>query len=350
MMKFTQSEIEELLPSYLSGDMPDKERAMIEDWRQESPENESIYQESCRAWEVIPLLKEMEKFNSFEALTKVNKRLIKAENSNWRTIIQHIAAILLLPVLVYSGYQTIRNFSLKNQQKESVVMQTVSSRPGMVSEFSLPDGTKVWLNSGSELQFPMPFQSGLREVNLKGEAFFEVAKKIKQPFRVNTRELNIDVSGTSFNVISYEGEVKSEVILIEGQVTLSAEVEKITKEFGELEPGQHAIYTAESQTISINKVDPEKYIAWLDGNLVFQDDPMQDVVKRLGRWFNVEIVIEDPAINEYIYKATFRNENLKQVLDLLKLSAPIDYRIVESIVLPGGEFTKRKVYLMNKKK
>ena len=77
---------------------------------------------------------------------------------------------------------------------------------------------------------------------------------------------------------------------------------------------------------------------------------MEDVVKRLGRWFNVEIVIEDPEINEYIYKATFRNENLKQVLDLLKLSAPIDYRIVESKALPDGEFTKRKIYLMNKKK
>ena len=349
-MKYTLSEIEELLSSYLSGDLPDKERTIIDEWRKESPENESVFQESCRAWEVIPLLNEMEKFNSFEALKKVNKRLIKADNSDWLTIIQRIAAILLLPVLVYSAYQTIQNFSLKNQQEENVVMQTVSSRQGMVSEFSLPDGTKVWLNSGSEIQFPVSFRSGLREVNLKGEAFFEVAKNVKQPFRVNTRELNIDVLGTSFNVISYEEEVQSEVVLIEGRVTLSSDAGKVIKELGGLEPGQQAIYTAESQTINIKEVDPEKYIAWRDGNLVFQDDSMEDVVKRLGRWFNVEIVIEDPEINEYIYKATFRNENLKQVLNLLKLSAPIDYRIVESIALPDGEFTKRKIYLMNKKK
>ena len=229
-------------------------------------------------------------------------------------------------------------------------MQTVSSRQGMVSEFSLPDGTKVWLNSGSEITFPVSFRSGLREVNLNGEAFFVVAKNVKQPFRVNTRELNIDVLGTSFNVISYEEEVQSEVVLIEGSVTLSSDAGKVIKELGGLEPGQQAIYTAESQTININEVDPEKYIAWRDGNLVFQDDSMEDVVKRLGRWFNVEIVIEDPEINEYIYKATFRNENLKQVLNLLKLSAPIDYRIVESIALPDGEFTKRKIYLMSKKK
>jgi ferric-dicitrate binding protein FerR (iron transport regulator) len=349
-MKFSLSEVEELLPLYLSGDLSDKERTMIDEWRKESPENESVYQESCRAWEVIPLLNEMEQFNSIEALKKVNKRLIKADNSGWWTIIQRIAAILLLPVLVFSGYQTIQNFTLKNQQEESVVMQTVSSRQGMVAEFSLPDGTKVWLNSGSELQFPVQFQSGLREVNLKGEAFFEVVKNVKQPFRVNTRELNIDVLGTSFNVISYEDEIQTEVILIEGKVVLSSGEGKVIKEFGGLEPGQRAIYTEESQTVNIEEVNTEKYIAWLDGNLVFQDDSMEDVVKRLDRWFNIEIVIEDSEINEYIYKATFRNENLKQVLDLLKLSAPIDYRIVESKALPDGEFTKRKIYLMNKNK
>lgn len=348
-MKYTLSEIEELLPKYLSGELPDQERAMIDEWSKESPENETFFQETRRAWEVIPLLNEMEKFNSFEALKKVNKRLIKSENSNWFTIIQRIAAILLLPVLVYSGYQTIQNFSLKNQQEENVVMQTVSSRQGMVAEFFLPDGTKVWLNSGSELQFPLNFRSGEREVSLKGEAFFDVKKNVKQPFRVNIRDLNIDVKGTSFNVISYEGEVQSEVILIEGKVTLSSDGDNNIKELGALEPGHRAVYTAESQTININKVDPEKYIAWLDGNLVFQDDSMAEVVKRLGRWFNVDIVIRDDEINEYIYKATFRNENLKQVLDLLKLSAPIDYRIVESKVTPDGEFTKRKVYLMNKR-
>ena len=349
-MKLSKHEVEDLLPGYLSGDLPEKEMNMIDEWRKESSENESVYKESCMAWEAIPLLDEMENFNSFEALKKVDARLRRNSHIGWITISQRIAAVLLLPLLVYSGYQTMQNLSLKNQKKDYAVMQTVSSRQGMVAEFFLPDGTKVWLNSGSELEFPMLFPSDKREVKLKGEAFFEVTKNEKQPFRVNAKELNVDVLGTSFNVISYDDESQSEVILIEGKVSLSAEVGLAIKEFGTLQPGCRAVYTAESQTVSTQRIDPDKYIAWLDGNLVFQDDSMDDVVKRLGRWFNVEIVIEDPEINEYIYKATFRNENLKQVLDLLKLSAPIDYRIVESKALPDGEFTKRKIYLMNKKK
>jgi transmembrane sensor len=349
-MKFSLSEVEKLLPLYLSGELADKERAIIDGWRKESPENESVYQESCRSWEAISLLNEMEQFNSFEALKKVNKRIIKSDYSGWWTIIQRIAAILLLPLLVYSGYQTIQNFSLKNRQTESAIIQTVASRQGMVSKFSLPDGTKVWLNSGSELQFPIHFQSGLRDVTLKGEAFFEVVKNDKQPFRVNARDMNIDVMGTSFNVISYPDENQSEVILKEGKVRLSVDEGQITKDCGTMNPGQRAVYDAESQKIITEEVNPRKYIAWLDGDLIFDDDPMEDVVKRLSRWFNVEIIIEDPEISEYIYKATFRNENLKQVLNLLKLSAPIDYRIIESKVLPDGEFSKQKIYLMKKKR
>jgi ferric-dicitrate binding protein FerR (iron transport regulator) len=97
------------------------------------------------------------------------------------------------------------------------------------------------------------------------------------------------------------------------------------------------------------EVEVDKYIAWHEGNLIFRDDPMDDVVKRLSRWFNVEFVINDPEIKNYIYKATFRNENLTQVLNLLRLSAPIDYRITERTSLPDGNFTKQTVFLMKKK-
>jgi ferric-dicitrate binding protein FerR (iron transport regulator) len=116
-----------------------------------------------------------------------------------------------------------------------------------------------------------------------------------------------------------------------------------------MHPGQRALYDKENQKVITQAVDVDKYIAWRDGNLIFRDDAMEDVVKRLSRWFNVEIVINDPEINNYIYKATFKNENLVQVLNLLKLSAPIDYRVTDRKLLPDGNFTKQKVFLMKKK-
>lgn len=348
-MNFSTNEIEALLPGYLSGDIADKDREMIDEWRAESPENETLYLDNRKAWEAIMLLHEMEQFNSFEALNKVNTKIAQSTPAKWWMTIQRVAAILLLPLLVYSGYITFQNLSLKNLPEEQVMMQTVTSRQGMVTRFTLADGTKIWLNSCSELKFPTRFTGKIREVKLKGEAFFEVTKNKKQPFRVNAKELNVEVLGTSFNVINYNDDNQSEVILVEGKVRLSSQKDQIKKELGLMNPGQRAVYDQEVRNVVTENVDVDKYIAWRDGNLIFRDDKMEDVVKRLSRWFNVEIVILDPEIKSYIYKATFRNENLKQVMNLLAISAPIDYRITECKALSNNEFTKQKIYLMKKK-
>jgi ferric-dicitrate binding protein FerR (iron transport regulator) len=349
-MEYGYFDLEKLLPGYLSGELPDKDRAMIDKWRVESNENETLFQESIKAWEALPLLHEMEQFNSFEALKKINTRISDHATTKWWIPIQRIAAILVLPLLIYSGYISIRNASLKKQQEVHVVMQTISSRQGMVTQFDLADGTKVWLNSGSSIQFPTSFAGALREVKVSGEAFFKVTKNAKQPFRVHAKNLNIEVIGTSFNVVSYNDEQQAEVVLVEGKVKLSAEKDQIKTEFGTMHPGQRAVYGEENQKVEAQEVAVEKYIAWRDGNLVFRDDPMEDVAKRLSRWFNVEFVINDSEIKSYAYKATFRNENLTQVLNLLKLSAPIDYKITGNKLLPNGEYSKQKVYLMKKKR
>jgi len=348
-MKRNYRDIEELLPGYLSGDLSDEDNAIIDKWRIESPENEILLQESIKAWEAMPLLLEMEQFNSFAALKKINTKISDQETSRWWSIIQRAAAILLLPLLVYSGYLTFRNTSFENQHEEQVMVQTVTSRQGMVTQFDLADGTKVWLNSNSSLQFPTYFTKEIREVKLSGEAFFEVTKNEKHPFRVKAKDLNIEVLGTSFNVVSYEDEQQLEVVLVEGKVKLSTEKDKVIKVFGTMNPGQRTVYDEENQIVDVEEVAVDKYIAWLNGNLIFQDDIMEDVVKRLSRWFNVEIIINDPEIKTYSYKAKFMNENLTQVLNLLKISAPIDYKITGNKLLPNGEYSKQKVYLMKRK-
>jgi len=349
-MNYGYREMEELLPGYLSGDLPDKDRAMIDEWRTESPENEAIFQESLKAWETIPLLHEMEQFNSFEALKKINTEISNQETTKWWISIQKVAAIILLPLLIYSGFISMRNASLKKQQEEHVVMQTISSRQGMLTQFDLADGTKVWLNSGSVLEFPNSFTGNLREVKLTGEAFFKVTKNEKQPFLVHAKNLDIEVLGTSFNVVSYDDEQQAEVVLVEGKVKLSDEKDHLKLKFGVMHPGQKAVYKEDTRKVESQDVDIEKYIAWRDGNLIFRDDKMEDVAKRLSRWYNVEIAINDPEIKSYTYKATFRNETLRQVLNLLKISAPIDVNVTQNKMLPNGEYTKQKVYLMKKKK
>ncbi len=348
-MKVSFNEIEELFAGYFSGDLSAEDHSKVDEWRNKSPENEALFRESLKAWEAISLLQEMEQFNSFEALRKIDSRLSYSGSSKLRIIIQRVAAILLLPLLFYSGYITFKNLSAKKMPEEQMMMQTITSRQGMVTNFSLSDGTNVWLNSNSELQFPVHFDGNTREVTMRGEAFFEVAKNEKQPFRLNAKQLNIDVLGTSFNVISYDDEKQSEVILVEGMINLSTDKADEEKDYGNINPGQRAIYKEDTQKVCIENVEVDKFMAWRDGNLIFRDDPMEDVVRRLSRWFNVEIIFDDAEIKSYIYTATFRNENIEQVLKLLKLSAPIDYRMIERESTRDNEFLKQKIYLMKKK-
>jgi transmembrane sensor len=348
-MKLSFSEIEELLPGYLSGDLSDEEKSIVDEWRKESSGNEAQYQEILKAWEAIPLLHEMEQFNSFDALKKVNSRISQPLYSVWRIVFQRAAAILLLPLLVYSGFLTFKYLSAKKLPEESIMMQTVTARQGMVTQFMLSDSTRVWLNSNSELQFPLHFTGDIREVKLRGEALFKVKKKESQPFRVNTKKIDIDVLGTYFDVLCYDDDNQAEVTLVEGTVRLSSEKGQIKNDYGTMHPGQRAVFYEESRDVQTKEVDVDKYISWSNGILIFRDDPMEDVVKRLSRWFNVEIIFNDPEVESYVYTATFRNETLEQVLKLLKLSAPIDYRIVKNKALTDSTFSKQKIYLMKKK-
>jgi ferric-dicitrate binding protein FerR (iron transport regulator) len=347
-MDFSIDKFDELLPGYLSGELSDEDRVMMDLWRKESHENEAHYAESLNAWESILLLKEMEHFNSFDALHKVHARIATPVRSGWMNVVKLIAAIFLLPLLAYSGYLTQKNYSLKKMVEAHAVMQTVSSRQGMVTQFQLSDGTKVWLNSNSSLQFPSVFTGDFREVKIKGEAYFDVAKIKNQPFRVNADEFNIEVLGTSFDVANYSDEETAEVVLVEGKVNLSVKNGASSRDNGSLRPGQRGICYESTGKVVTEEVNVDKYIAWREGNLVFRDDKMEEVIKRLSRWFNVEIIVNDPEIKSYIYKASFRNENLLQVLNLLKISAPIDFRITERKTMQNGEFSKQKVYLMKK--
>lgn len=348
-MDIENRKIEELLPGYLSGELTDDDRAIVDSWRKESSDNEELFRQYMQSWEAIPLLSEMEQFNSFKALQKINSRISAGSSGKFVRLLQRAAAILIVPLLLYSGYVTVQNLILNQDQEEQVMMQTVTSRQGMVSQFMLADGTKVWLNSGSELQFPSRFTGSGREVKLIGEAFFEVKKNPDQPFRVITKNIQIEDIGTSFNVESYADENLSEVILVEGEVRLTSQTPKAPKSVA-MTPGQRAVYREDDPNFRVQNVDVDKYIAWRDGTLMFRDDNMGDVVRRLGRWFNVEIIVNDPEIESYTYMATFRSETLTQVLNLLKLSAPIDYKIVDSQLLANGEHTRQKVYIMKKTK
>lgn len=259
-----------------------------------------------------------------------------------------VAAILILPLLAYSVFVTVKLNSGTSQNKE-IVWQTVKTPAGMQTDFLLPDGSHIWLNSGSVFKYPVTFASDVRQVELTGEAFFDVVKIPGHPFLVQAGKMNIAVKGTRFDVINYPGEALTELILESGSVNLFSGKYSDRQSIAIIRPGQSATLENANNKLTISKVDIDKYTAWKEGQLIFKDDRMDEVVRKLNRWFNVDIILKSPELNEYVYTATYRDETLSQILELLTISAPIRYSISERERQTDNSYSKRKIVLTKRK-
>lgn len=188
----------------------------------------------------------------------------------------------------------------------------------------LPDGTRVWVNSDSELSFPTRFSGNKREVSLKGEAYFEIAHNKTQPFFVNSNQFQVHATGTAFNVMAYQDEPELKVILVEGGVDIEENQKIITK----LTPNQQFVLNKINGQYKVSSVDPRTATAWKNGSFFFDNEMLSSIIRKLARWYNVDILCDKPEIEHYKFSGEIRKyEDALQVLNMLKLTNEIAYTI-----------------------
>lgn len=275
---------------------------------------------------------------------EINSRLPEKEEFFFDKAIKwtlRIAGIIILPLLILIGIQTYKGSNLK---KEAWV--EIKAPAWTRAQFSLPDGTTGWLNSNSSVKYNGNFLTN-RQVTLKGEAFFDVSKERGRPFRVNTNEIIVEVLGTRFNIASYEDEKNVEVVLEEGKLVFKS---RETNRSYTLKPNDLVIYNRNLKDFSTEVVQPQKYLSWTEGKLVFRNDPLDVIARRLGRWYNIDIEVDGNLNQDVRLRATFIDEGLEEVLELLKRSLPIDYRIKNGQLKPDEIYAKKKVIISLKSK
>ncbi len=188
----------------------------------------------------------------------------------------------------------------------------------------LSDDTKVWLNAGSSIRFPTAFSANERLVEIEGEAYFEVSKDKKRPFRVKSDSQLIEVLGTHFNVNAYRDESSVKTTVLEGSVKISAGSEnKIIK------PGQQNRLSRTKQTMDVVDVDLEEATAWKNGLFMFDNEEIHSIMRKISRWYGVEVVYEDGNIEEKFGGTVSRFENVSQVLKILEVTGTIHFKIVQ---------------------
>ncbi|WP_438422875.1 FecR family protein [Aquimarina macrocephali] len=206
---------------------------------------------------------------------------------------------------------------------------------GRKFQLELSDGTIVHVNAGSTLKFPVRFIAGqVREVELSGEAYFEVARNEEAPFIVSTNGIKTEVLGTKFNVSSYTDDPFSEVVLVEGSVGVFKNKDRFNKDIDQiLKPNQKASLLKSGQNLNISTVKTENYTAWVDGILLFKNESFENIIKKLERSYDKKITINYPKIKKEKFTGQFDVENIEDVLKTFKSNTFFNFTIKENEII-----------------
>jgi len=345
-MRIDQENIEIVIWNYLNSELSEDDNLMVLDWIQLSDQNKKEFDQIKAIYDSSKIKKynvDVEK-----ALSDVRQNFKSPEQkSQLFNYLQKIAAILFLPLLI-SGVLYFM-FHQKLEVTDQIAYNEVSGAPGTHSVITLSDGTKVWLNSTSTIKYPVKFQKN-RDIFLDGEAFFQVKSDKNNPFIVHTTRFDVKATGTKFNVTAFGKDASQAVTLEEGVVDINR-LNNTGKSIASarLLPNQQALIYKEANSLTITDVDIDRYISWKEGRLIFKNDPMEVVINTINRYYNVDIQIKDPIVKGYMYRATFDNEPLNDILNLIKMTSPVVITESRRVKNPDGTFSKRKITITSKK-
>ncbi|MGQ8336251.1 FecR family protein [Sunxiuqinia sp. A32] len=254
------------------------------------------------------------KINTTRKDNSVTKRIL--------SIYTRVAAVFLIPILL-AGIYFYSQQMVSNQS-----FAEIRAPKGSRVQFTLPDGSKGYLNSKSVLKYGNGFNND-RTLYLKGEAYLEVKKDKKHPFTVNTKHTNVIVTGTSFDICAYEEDDDIMVTLEEGSVQV---LNKLTNKIASLSPGYQSLVDSRSGDMQINQVDTKLYTSWKEEILRFDETPFYEVVKKMERWYGVKIIVDDQLKVSGNYTLTIKTESLRELFQLLSITTPMKYKIENDTV------------------
>ena len=335
------SDIEIIISKYLSKEAIPEEIKVLDDWISAAPENYRSFLSQKNVWEVSHPAFNPEEIDVDSAHRKVMEQILHPNQPvsvrpklSFLHYWQQVAAILLLPLLILSAY-----LYFKPASQIAETYQELFTPYGTWSVVNLPDGSKVWLNANSELRYPSDFNADTRTVELTGQGYFEVTKNAHKPFIVKAdKDYSVEVLGTSFNVSAYKDESMIETTLVEGSVKLNV-VSGGKRMTQMLKPNEKAEYQKGAGKIKVFDVNTEYDTAWKNGEIIFRNHPMDKVLKTLERHYHVVFEVKDNEILKSIITARFKDEQLPQVLEYLKLASGIQYAIHKPTVKDSGSGT-----------
>lgn len=338
-----------LITKYLNAEADEKEISQVNEWITASDGNKSEYEKLLKAWELATAGIGMVEWDAKKSKEQFLLKVIEAQSNSIHRIggpngisrkfvhsmLKYAAiGIILIGISSFFYYYKKTNYQLSAMMGKSYTQ--ISAARGSKTLMMLADGSKVWLNAGSSIKYSTDFNKKEREIFLEGEAYFEVAKNKDKPFSVNAGGIIVHATGTIFNVKAYPEEKVVETTLVEGSVIV--EVKDKPSDRTTLKPKEQVYYykpvvqknKEEKDKILISKgIEPELYTSWINDQLAISNETLESLTVKLGRKYDVVFHFEDPSLEELRFTGVLKNETIEQILEVLKISSPVNYRIDE---------------------
>lgn len=324
----------ELLEKYMQGLTSREEEKSLFHWMQyDDTARQTIYTYYDKRWNDTPN-SDIPAELQHKMLMRIKKNIYddKKENKGnkyigkkivWTNMMRYAAAVLItLTVSVFLVYY----YSFINEEERLFV---VYAEKGQRSNLVLPDGTKVWLNSDSRLEYNTSYGKKERIVKLVGEAFFEVSKDKEHRFLVKTQKMDVEALGTAFNVQAYPEENEVSTSLINGKVRVSTPCKEVI-----LSPNQQVSYVKSTNSLSVSGITTSEHAnGWINGAFSFNNTSLEDIAKELNRMYNMELKFNSDEIKELRFTGIIKNNSLTNVLEIISLTAPVTFKVLDNTII-----------------
>lgn len=318
-----------LIIAEFDGEISTSEKEYLYNWISKSENNARFYTQIKNLWEVsVSNISELaETTHEWDRFThriaahpkKVEKRF---SITGWYRVAAVLAIALLISNLLISNFRTT----------EPVYFTSIAPQ-GSISQTVLPDGTLIYLNAGSEIQYEVNTKSKTRDIFIKGEAWFDVERNDEKPFIVHTPFYDVKVLGTQFNIKAYEDEETIVTTLEEGSIQVLSTDKFRLKEKIVLSAGEQLVYNKTNRELYRNQVETSLFTSWKNNKLIFLELSFGDLVKLLERRYGVEIEVIDESLLKGHYTGTIKNESILEIMNIIQHTHPINYEINEQKIV-----------------
>lgn len=320
-----QQDIDHLILLYLKGEATQKQIVALNYWISDSEENKIIFTSIQKVWE--------SETSSNAINLNARRDEIWSAASQKRTSVQRpkprfrlvLWAAIIACFLIFSGIAFHFTTNTEVPLVKSVSWMKKENPAGQRSTYLLPDGTRVWLNAMSSLEYPEVFSDSVRTVKITGEAYFDVASHPSKPFIAEVMDIRVEAMGTAFNVKNFSNESTQAVSLLEGKVRVTG--------FGQdkkfiLNPGYEILMDKNKVDYQVQRIDFEASFGWKEGILMFNGDDFVTFKRSIERWFGVTIKVTGNPPTDWNIRAKYYNESLKNILRDISFNKDLDFEIV----------------------